>query len=119
MAIRRPNGRWIVSCLPSGDWHREEIKAAVRMKGSTLEELSRADGLPLHACRLAARRPHFWGELAIAKFLGLKPNEIWPSRFDSAGGRIPQVRSRRKSNPDLTSSTSQKLRRPTDTGVAA
>lgn len=119
MAIRRPNGRWIVAHLPNGDWHPEEVKAAVRMRGSCLEELSRSNNLPAHACRLAARRPHFKGERAIAKYLGLSPRQIWPSRFDRNGARIPQVRNRRQSNASEPAAASQFLRSSSDLERAA
>ncbi|MGQ3670786.1 helix-turn-helix domain-containing protein [Xanthobacter sp. TB0136] len=94
MAIREPNGRWKVAKLPSGDWHPEEIKAAVRMLGSTLYDVSRAAGLPEHACRSALRRSHFDGEFAVAAFLRVSPRDIWPSRYRPDGGRIPSVRRR-------------------------
>ncbi|WP_323034561.1 helix-turn-helix transcriptional regulator [Pararhodobacter sp.] len=94
MAIREPNGRWKVAKLPSGDWHPEEIKAAVRMLGSTLYALSRDAGLPEHACRSALRRSHFDGEFAIAEFLGVSPRQVWPSRYRADGSRIPAIRYR-------------------------
>lgn len=99
MALRSPNGRWRVTLLPTGDWHPEEIKAAVRMRGSTFEQLSRDAGLADFACRMAARNPHYEGERAIAQFLALKPRQIWPSRFRADGSRIPRVRNCRKSTP--------------------
>ena len=99
MAIRRANGRWVVALLPSGDWHPEEIKAAVRMSGSDYEQLANASGLPRGVVRVAAKRPHFEGERVIAAFLGVRPSEIWPSRFRADGSRIPNVRNRSKSTP--------------------
>lgn len=95
LAIRR-NGRWTVTRLASGDWHPEEIKAAVRMLGSTLYDLARQAGLPEYACRNALRRPYYDGETAIARFLSLNPHQIWPSRYREDGGRIPAVRNRRR-----------------------
>lgn len=95
MAIRDAHGRWTVTVLPNGDWHPEEIKAAVRMRGSSFEGLSRAGRLSEGACRVAARRPHFEGEKAIAAFLDLSPRRIWPSRYRKNGSRIPQHRNRR------------------------
>lgn len=89
MALRQPGGRWTVSKTPDGDWHPEEIKAAVRMLGSTLLDLSRHAGLLDHACRTALRRPHFDGEVAIAEYLSLSPRQIWPSRYREDGSRIP------------------------------
>ncbi len=92
MALRQPGGRWTVSRTPEGDWHPEEIKAAVRISGSSLLDLSRHAGLPDHACRTALRRPHFDGEMAIAEYLSLSPRQIWPSRWRVDGSRIPQRR---------------------------
>ncbi|CAA0088210.1 Uncharacterised protein [Starkeya nomas] len=95
MAIREANGRWTVTVLSNGDWHPEEIKAAVRMRGSSFEKLSRDNRLSEGACRVAARRPHFEGERAIAAFLDLSPRKIWPSRYRKNGSRIPGHRNRR------------------------
>lgn len=72
---------------PKGDWHPEDIKAAVRKKGTTLAELARAAGLQDRACNHALRYPHFWGEMAIAECLSLSPRQIWPSRFTENGER--------------------------------
>ena len=69
---------------PKG-WHREEIKAAIRMRGTDLEELSTSNGLGPADCSTALRRPHFMAELVIAEFLGLSPRQLWPQRYDSAG----------------------------------
>lgn len=95
MAIHNANGRWTVTVLPNGDWHPEEIKAAIRMRGSSFEKLSRDGRLSEGACRVAARRPHFGGEKVIAAFLDLPPRKIWPSRYRKNGSRIPQHRNRR------------------------
>ncbi|MQT14419.1 helix-turn-helix domain-containing protein [Segnochrobactrum spirostomi] len=92
MALRHSDGRWTVSRTPEGDWHPEEVKAAVRIAGSTLDELSRRAGLPTFACRTAIRRAHFDGEMAVAEFLSLSPRQIWPSRWRADGSRIPAVR---------------------------
>lgn len=96
MAIRHQNGQWTVNRLPSGDWHPEEIKAAVRMRDSSFEKLSRENNLPDHACRVAARRPHFKGEGVIANFLKVPPRQIWPSRYGKDGSRLPRHRNRRE-----------------------
>jgi Ner family transcriptional regulator len=96
MALRRASGRWIVTLLPSGDWHPEEIKAAVRIMGSTLDEISRQFELPEFACRTAIRRSHIRGEQAVAAFLSVSPHEIWPSRYYADGGRIKTGRQLRK-----------------------
>jgi Ner family transcriptional regulator len=82
-----------VTRLSNGDWHPEEIKAAVRMRETNLEQLSLTNGLKSHACRHALRHPHFDGEMAIAELLGLSPRQIWPSRFRQNGERKHDVRS--------------------------
>jgi lambda repressor-like predicted transcriptional regulator len=103
MATRRPNGAWIVSRLPNGDWHPEEIKAAVRMTVDadgvpwTLGQLALSCNLPSGSCRYAIRKPHHGGEIAIASLLRLAPQAIWPSRFRGDGTRIPEVRAASKS----------------------
>lgn len=94
MAIRRKDGTWQVAKLPNGDWHPEEIKAAVRMRerGMTLQKLARQNGIHPHACSHAIAKPHYLGELVIAELLGLSPAEIWPNRHEADGTRICQVR---------------------------
>lgn len=71
--------------MPKRGWHREDIKAAIRKRGVTLEELSQANGLPRNACSLALLQPNFGAELVIAEFLGRSPREIWPHRYDADG----------------------------------
>jgi Ner family transcriptional regulator len=69
-------------------WHKEDIKAAVRKRGKTLIELSKASGHPAGTCSIALFRPHFAGELVIAEFLGVSPREIWPQRYDADGSYL-------------------------------
>lgn len=71
--------------MSKGAWHKEDIKAAIRKRGITLEELAVANNLPSGACAMALFRPHFAAELTIAEFLGLSPRQIWPQRYDADG----------------------------------
>ena len=74
-------------------WHREDIKAAIRKRGVSLEQLSLDAGLSACACSMALLRPHFGAELAISELLGLSPRQIWPHRYDSDGAyRYPRSR---------------------------
>ena len=67
---------------PPKDWHKEDVKAAVRKtRYGSLKALSLAFGLAHYACDKACREPNYWGEMAIAEALGLSPREIWPSRY--------------------------------------
>ncbi|MBD8164469.1 helix-turn-helix domain-containing protein [Erwinia persicina] len=68
---------------PAGDWHREEIKCAIRLKGYSIASLSRANGLAGGTLANALTRPWPKGEKIIASLLGLEPADIWPSRYEA------------------------------------
>jgi len=63
------------------DWHAEEVKAAVRMKGKTLAQLSREAGLKPDTLRNVFRCHIPRYEEIIASYLGIEPVSIWPSRY--------------------------------------
>lgn len=63
------------------DWHPEDVKAAIRKTGLTMTELSLRHGLAENAVRTALRRPWPRVEAIVAAHLGLKPEQIWPSRY--------------------------------------
>ena len=67
------------------DRHPEDIKAAIRKSGVTLSELSRAAGFSEGAAKRALLIPWPRMEAAIAAHLGLKPEEVWPSRYTPEG----------------------------------
>ncbi len=74
-------------------WHREDVKAAIRKRGTDLEELSVSNGLGPADCSTALRRPHFAAEMVIAEFLGVSPRQIWPHRYGADGAyRHPKSR---------------------------
>jgi len=69
--------------------HPELIKAAIRMTGITLSELSLRAGLGESTVRQALFFQHCpAGERAIIDHLGLPPHEIWPNRYDKDGNRV-------------------------------
>ncbi|EGE0164914.1 DNA-binding protein [Shigella flexneri] len=63
------------------DWHAEQIKAAVRMKGKTLSQLSREAGLKPDTMRNVFRCHIPRYEAIIARYLDMEPAQIWPSRY--------------------------------------
>lgn len=69
-------------------WHKEDIKAAIRKRGSTMSELARQRKLPPSTVRNALIRPVYSGEVAIAEFLGVPAHELWPERWTKDGRRI-------------------------------
>ncbi|MEN5016638.1 helix-turn-helix transcriptional regulator [Erwinia sp. Eh17-17] len=64
------------------DWHREEIKCAIRLKGYSIAALSRAHGLAGGTLANALMRPWPKGEKIIAHAIGIEPEEIWPTRYE-------------------------------------
>lgn len=69
-------------------WHREDIKAAIRKRGKTMNDLARERGLRPSTVRNALSRPVSSGEVAIAEFLGVAAHELWPDRWTPEGRRI-------------------------------
>lgn len=67
------------------DWHAEQVKAAIRMKGKTLAQLSREAGLSPNTMRnvLRCHIPRY--EAIIANYLEVSPALIWPSRYSEVG----------------------------------
>lgn len=73
------------------DWHREDIKAAIRKSGATLRSLSIRAGYHHSAANQTLQRPWPAMEEAIARHLGVHPMAIWPSRYDFRGNPKPGV----------------------------
>ncbi|WP_071604044.1 MULTISPECIES: helix-turn-helix domain-containing protein [Dickeya] len=67
--------------IRKADWHPADIIAALRKKGTSLSAVSRKAGLSSSTLANALYRPWPKGELLIANELGVKPEEIWPSRY--------------------------------------
>ena len=75
------------------DWHPEDVKAAIRKRGSTLTALALANGLSESAVRRALICPWPKVQAVIAQHLGLRPIEIWPTRYDARGRPLRGLRS--------------------------
>ncbi|MCE9848361.1 helix-turn-helix domain-containing protein [Aeromonas allosaccharophila] len=63
------------------DWHRADIIAALRKKGTSVSALSREHGLASTTLANALRNPWPKGEKIIATAIGMPVQEIWPSRY--------------------------------------
>jgi Ner family transcriptional regulator len=79
---------------PAKGMHREDIKAAIRKRGKTLEALSEEAGYSKSAVGMTLRKPWPAVEKIIADFIGKKPLEIWPDRYDALGRPNRQRRSK-------------------------
>lgn len=69
-------------------WHPEQIKAAVRMQGTTLSKLATDNGQHDSVCRAALIRPCAVGERIISDFLNVSLHELWPARYAPNGQRL-------------------------------
>lgn len=67
------------------DWHPADIVAALRKRGWSLRKLSMHHGLSPWTLKQAVSNPYPNGERLIAEAIGVKPWEIWPSRYDADG----------------------------------
>lgn len=70
------------------DWHKADIIAALRKKGTTMAALSRNVGLSSNTLANTISRPWPKGEYVIASALGIHPAEIWPSRYYDAKDKM-------------------------------
>ncbi|MDJ0091472.1 helix-turn-helix transcriptional regulator [Pantoea allii] len=66
------------------DWHPADIIAGIKKQGTSLAALSRKAGLASSTLANALTRPWPKGESIIAAALGVKPEQIWPSRYSHA-----------------------------------
>lgn len=67
-------------------WHRADILAAVRKRGSTLAEIARRAGLARQTLYWAmSAAPRLRANKAIADFLDVPLHELWPQWFDEDG----------------------------------
>jgi Ner family transcriptional regulator len=86
------NGLFISERLLSNQnegWHRADILAAVRKRGSSLAEIARAVGLARQTMYWAmSASPRLRANKAIADFLGVSLHELWPQWFDADGKMI-------------------------------
>lgn len=65
------------------DWHPADIVAGIRKSGTTLRQLCLNNGYAASTLKAALRVPYPKAERIIADAIGVKPEDIWPSRYDS------------------------------------
>ena len=63
------------------DWHRADIIAALKKRGTSLAALARSQGYSASTLQNARNSKWPKGERIIAKALNVEPSEIWPSRY--------------------------------------
>lgn len=63
------------------DWHPADVVAALKKRGLSLRELSQENGYAPDTLKECLRRPYPNAERLVAAALGMKAEEIWPSRY--------------------------------------
>lgn len=74
--------------VPPEGLHREEIKALIRMRGSTLRRISLEAGLIKEAVSFCLVRPIPRANRAVSEFLQIPLHVLWPEWFDARGAKI-------------------------------
>ena len=74
--------------LPDGSWHPEDIKSAIRKRGVTLAELCEQMGVDNRAASKALAEPFTKGELAIAQYLDVPVQLLFPTRWTAEKKRV-------------------------------
>ena len=69
------------------NWHKQDIIAAVRIRGSNLRRLGLERGFFKNTLYVACERPFPHAQQVIADYLGLRRQDIWPEFYDEAGQR--------------------------------
>ncbi len=67
------------------DWPPAKIRAAIYAKGTSMEALAIAHGYSSATVRVALIRRSPAGERLIGNLLGVRLQDIWPSRYDDSG----------------------------------
>ncbi|XDF79232.1 helix-turn-helix domain-containing protein [Aliivibrio fischeri] len=69
--------------LKKRDMAREDIVAELKKRKISLRSLGIENGLSPHTLKNALDKSYRNGEIIIAKAIGMKPEDVWPSRYDS------------------------------------
>lgn len=74
------------------DWNPHKVITALHEKGTSLSKLSKEYGYASSGALTAAlRKPYPKSEKIIAKAIGLKPEEIWPLRYQQRQERFERI----------------------------
>lgn len=69
----------------SQDWHRADVVAAFKKRGTTITRVARELGMCDSYLRQATSKPYPKAERVLAEYLGMNPQDIWPSRYNTDG----------------------------------
>jgi Ner family transcriptional regulator len=71
-------------------WHPADIKAALAKKGYSFARIAREYGFVRNSPNTVLQRPWSHMEKIVAEIIGVRPSEIWPSRYDQKGKPLKQ-----------------------------
>lgn len=63
------------------DWHRADVIAALHKQGWSLRQLAIAHNIHPSTLKSALEKSYPKSERIIASAIGVRPEEIWPTRF--------------------------------------
>ena len=92
----------------SQGWHPAFIVYQLRLRGLSLRRLARKHGYSPNTFTTAMHRPVATVELLIARALDVKPQEIWPERYNADG--TPKRGFYRHGSPYLKPNTARRAR---------
>lgn len=100
---------------PPEDWHPADIVCALRKAGWSLRRLSAHHGYHPGSLQVAAYAGT-WpaGERLIADALGVKPQEIWPSRYAARAAKVAARQALRGSHLKGSRRRYQRQEKPLD-----
>ena len=76
------------------DWHPADVKAALDKKKWSFARIAREYGYAPKAPNKVLYKPWSQVEQIVAKILGVKAAEIWPSRYDRRGRPLKSATAR-------------------------
>lgn len=95
------------------DWHKADIKAALEKAGWSLRQLSLHHKYSPWALQRALFRPWPKAERLLAEAIGMKPEQLWPSRYNANGT------SNRRRGPPIGTTFGRRRKRTTGAGQRA
>ena len=73
------------------DMHRLDIVCSLHKKGITIKSLSLGEGLAAGTLSKALDSPWTKGERIIAEALEIKPQDIWPTRYEGTRYEVRHI----------------------------
>lgn len=73
---------------PTQSWNRHLILAEIKIRFGSLQALADTTAIDAAHLSVALGAPYPKGERIISRALGIKPQLLWPDRYDATGRRL-------------------------------